>query len=30
MKKVFEINEGDTLIQTAWLSSAIYKKGTGL
>jgi len=29
MKKVFEINEGDTLIQTAWLSSAIYKKGTG-
>lgn len=29
MKKVFEIQEGDTLIQTAWLSSAIYKKGTG-
>jgi plasmid replication initiation protein len=30
MKKVFEIEEGDTLIQTAWLSSAIYKKGTGM
>jgi plasmid replication initiation protein len=30
MKKVFEIQEGDTLIQTAWLSSAIYKKGSGL
>jgi plasmid replication initiation protein len=29
MKKVFEIEEGDTLIQTAWLSSAVYKKGTG-
>lgn len=30
MKKVFEINEGDTLIQTAWLSSATYKKGSGI
>ena len=30
MKKVFEIKEGDTLIQTAWLSSAIYKKGSGM
>ncbi|MBK5263188.1 MAG: replication initiation protein, partial [Peptostreptococcaceae bacterium] len=29
MKKVLELHEGDTLIQTAWLSSAIYKKGTG-
>jgi len=29
MKKVFEIEEGDTLIQTAWISGAIYKKGTG-
>jgi plasmid replication initiation protein len=29
MKKVFEIQEGDTLIQTAWLSGAMYKKGTG-
>jgi plasmid replication initiation protein len=29
MKKVFEIQEGDTLIQTAWLSGAIYRKGTG-
>jgi len=30
MKKVFEIEEEDTLIQTAWLSSATYKKGTGI
>lgn len=30
MKKVFEIQEGDTTIQTAWLSSATYKKGTGI
>ncbi|HEY5535229.1 MAG TPA: replication initiation protein [Ignavibacteria bacterium] len=30
MKKVFEIEENDTLIQTAWLSSATYKKGTGM
>lgn len=30
MKKVFEIEEGDTIIQTAWLSSATYKKGTGI
>ncbi|MBW9159453.1 replication initiation protein [Clostridium tagluense] len=30
MKKVFEIEEEDTLIQTAWLSSATYKKGTGM
>ncbi|NYC96340.1 replication initiation protein, partial [Clostridium acetobutylicum] len=29
MKKVFEIQEGDILIQTAWLSGAKYKKGTG-
>lgn len=30
MKKVFEIEEEDTLIQTAWLSSATYKKGSGM
>ncbi|MBU3174570.1 replication initiation protein [Clostridium estertheticum] len=30
MKKVFEIEEDDTIIQIAWLSSAIYKKGTGM
>lgn len=30
MKKVFEIEEDDTIIQTAWLSSATYKKGTGM
>lgn len=30
MKKVFEIEEDDTIIQTAWLSSAIYKKGSGM
>ena len=29
MKKVFEIQEKDTLIQTAWLNGAMYKKGTG-
>ena len=29
MKKVFEIEEGNKLIQTAWLSSATYEKGTG-
>lgn len=29
MKKVFEIKEGNKLIQTAWLSGAIYEKGTG-
>lgn len=30
MKKVFEIHEGDILIQTAWLSSATYRKGSGM
>ena len=30
MKKVFEIEEDDVVIQTAWLSSATYKKGTGV
>lgn len=30
MKKVFEIQEGDTLIQTAWLSGARYEKGSGM
>lgn len=29
MKKVFEIQEGNKLIQIAWLSSATYEKGTG-
>ena len=29
MKKVFEIREGNKLIQTAWLSGAIYEKGSG-
>ena len=29
MKKVFEIQEDTRLIQTAWLSSAIYEKGNG-
>ena len=29
MKKVFEIEEGNRVIQTAWLSGAIYEKGTG-
>lgn len=30
MKKVFEIEEDDLFIQTAWLSSALYRKGTGI
>ncbi|XZK86037.1 replication initiation protein (plasmid) [Clostridium perfringens] len=30
MKKVFEIEEDDVIIQTAWLSSATYKKGSGI
>ena len=30
MKKVFEIQEGNTLIQVAWLSSARYEKGSGM
>lgn len=29
MKKVFEIEEDDEIIQTAWLSSVTYKKGSG-
>ena len=29
MKKVFEIHEGNKIIQTAWLSGAVYEKGTG-
>lgn len=29
MKKVFEIEEGNKLIQTAWLTSAVYEKGSG-
>lgn len=29
MKKVFEIEEGNKLIQVAWLSSAVYEKGSG-
>lgn len=29
MKKVFEIEEGNRIIQTAWLSGVIYEKGTG-
>ena len=29
MKKVFEIQEGNKLIQTAWLSGAVYEKGSG-
>lgn len=29
MKKVFEIEEGNKIIQTAWLSGAIYEKGSG-
>lgn len=29
MKKVFEIQDGKKLIQTAWLAGAIYEKGTG-
>lgn len=30
MKKVFEIHEGNKIIQVAWLCSAEYKKGTGI
>ena len=30
MKKVFEIQEGNTLIQTAWLSGVRYEKGSGM
>ena len=30
MKKVFEIQEGNTLLQVAWLSSARYEKGSGM
>uniref|UniRef100_UPI002620B9D3 replication initiation protein n=1 Tax=Clostridium sp. TaxID=1506 RepID=UPI002620B9D3 len=30
MKKVFEIDEDDEIIQIAWLSSATYKKGRGI
>ena len=30
MKKVFEIQDGKTLIQTAWLSGAKYEKGSGM
>lgn len=30
MKKVFEIHEGNKLIQTAWLSGVVYEKGTGM
>jgi plasmid replication initiation protein len=30
MKKVFEIEEDDSIIQIAWLSSVAYKKGTGM
>lgn len=30
MKKVFEIEENDELIQIAWLSSAKYKKSSGM
>lgn len=29
MKKVFEIKENNKLIQTAWLSGAVYEKGDG-
>ena len=29
MKKVFEIHEENRLIQTAWISGAIYEKGSG-
>lgn len=29
MKKVFEIHEGNKIIQTAWLSGAVYEKGSG-
>ena len=30
MKKVFEIQEGNSLLQVAWLSSARYEKGSGM
>lgn len=30
MKKVFEIREENKIIQTAWLSSATYEKGSGI
>ncbi|WP_251862430.1 replication initiation protein [Clostridium sp. Marseille-Q2269] len=30
MKKVFEIQEGNKIIQTAWVSGVIYEKGTGM
>jgi len=30
MKKVFEIQEGNRLIQTAWISGVIYEKGSGM
>ncbi|GAA0748777.1 replication initiation protein [Clostridium oceanicum] len=30
MKKVFEIQEGNRIIQTAWVSGVIYEKGTGM
>jgi len=30
MKKVFEIEEGDTVIQTAWISGTRYEKGSGM
>jgi len=30
MKKVFEIEEGKRIIQTAWLSGTIYDKGSGM
>lgn len=30
MKKVFEIQEGNAILQVAWLSSARYEKGSGV
>ena len=30
MKKILEIQEGNTLLQVAWLSSARYEKGSGM
>jgi plasmid replication initiation protein len=30
MKKVFEIQDGDTLLQISWICSAKYNKGTGV
>ena len=30
MKKVFEIEEGNTIIQTAWLSGVRYERGSGM